>query len=318
VSEKPLVSALLNTYNYARYLPMAINSVVNQTYGNIEIIVVDDGSTDETPQVLQKYADRVRIIRVKNGGQANAFNIGIPACRGELVMLLDADDQWLPTKVERMVAFAARHPKAGMLYHRFVNIDAHGFVHDWPQPLSLLNGDCRAHYLRTAGSYWGTVTSTMVLRPQIASRILPIPTYGVREGADSVLADCCVLLGEVAGSTEMLAHRRLHGTNFYAAGRELMLRSAQVRAQDVRRVEWRMEIIRQIMERLGVPFEVDIERNEWRTINQYLLGNRSFFRMAYNCLTGGTPGEPFMTRYKRVLLWADTKARERRELGAAS
>jgi glycosyltransferase involved in cell wall biosynthesis len=316
VPDKPLVSALLNTYNYARYLPMAINSVLNQTYENIEIVVVDDGSTDETPQVLTQYADRVRAIRVENGGQANAFNVGIPACRGELVMLLDADDQWLPTKVERMVAFARRHPKAGMLYHRFVNIDVHGFVRDWPQPGSLLNGDCRAHYLRTAGSYWGTITSTMVMRPDMAGRILPIPSYGVREGADSVLADCSVLLGEVAGSPEVLAHRRLHGSNFYAAGREWMTRSAQVREQDVRRVEWRMEIIRQIMARLGVPFDVDIERNEWRAINQYLLGKRSFFRMAYNSLTGGTPGESFMTRYKRVLLWADTRARERRESGA--
>jgi hypothetical protein len=157
----------------------------------------------------------------------------------------------------------------------------------------------------------------MVLRPDIANRILPIPTYGVREGADSVLADCCVLLGEVAGSKKMLTHRRLHGSNLYAAGREWLLRSAHVRAQDIRRVEWRMEIISQIMRRLDVPFEVNIDRNEWRAINQYLLGKRSFAAMAYNCLTGGTPGESLMARYNRLMMWADTRARELRQLNSA-
>src|SRR5437899_12739946 len=101
--QQPLVTALINTYNYGRFLPFAINSVLNQTYKNIEIIVVDDGSTDHTQEVLERYADRVRKIRTTNGGQAQARNVGIPLARGELLMLLDADDAWLPGKVQRRV-----------------------------------------------------------------------------------------------------------------------------------------------------------------------------------------------------------------------
>src|SRR5215217_4330239 len=96
MTKRPLVTALINTYNYGRYLPYAINSVLNQTYPNIEIIVVDDGSTDQTPQIVAQYKGLVRSIRTENGGQGHAFNVGIPLARGELLMLLDADDLWLP------------------------------------------------------------------------------------------------------------------------------------------------------------------------------------------------------------------------------
>ena len=308
---QPLVTALINTYNYARYLPLAINSVLAQTYRNIEIVIVDDGSTDETPAVLAQYGDSIRVIRVKNGGQANAFNVGIPASKGDLIMTLDADDLWLPSKVERMVEFAQQYPNAGLLYHRFVNVDLNDVVLDQPQPQagSLLMGDCRGQYLRSAGSYWHTITSTMVLRPEIARRILPIPTYGVREGADSVLVDCCILLGDVASTHEVYAHRRLHGSNLYAAGREGHSRTDAVRADDVRRIEWRAEIVRQVMERLGVPFDIDIERNEWRIINLYLIGKRSFWSMAYACMTGPVH-ETLRARYLRVQWAADMRANE--------
>src|SRR5215469_3272736 len=107
VARQPLVSALINTYNYARYLPFAINSVLRQTYPNIEIIVVDDGSTDHTPEVLEQYRDRVQVIRTHNGGQGHAFNLGIGKANGELLMLLDADDFWAPQKVQLMVDLAA-------------------------------------------------------------------------------------------------------------------------------------------------------------------------------------------------------------------
>src|SRR5438552_18441577 len=104
--QQPLVTALINTYNYGRFLPFAINSVLNQTYKNIEIIVVDDGSTDHTQEVLERYADRVRNIRTTNGGQAQSFNVVIPFARAELRMLLEADDVWLLRNVERVVDFA--------------------------------------------------------------------------------------------------------------------------------------------------------------------------------------------------------------------
>ena len=228
----PLVTALINTYNYGRYLPFAINSVLNQTYPNIEIIVVDDGSTDHTPEVLAQYKDKITAIRTENGGQGHAFNVGIPKARGELLMLLDADDIWLPNKVERMVELAAKRPKAAMLYHRFQNIDKNGNELGVPQPVTLTDGHYRSKYLRSGGSWWSPITSVLVLRPEQMRPLLPIPTYAHREGADTLITDYCAVSSEIASLPEALTLRRLHGANLYAAGRDdRSFRSKEIREE---------------------------------------------------------------------------------------
>ncbi|QQS12085.1 MAG: glycosyltransferase family 2 protein [Rhodospirillales bacterium] len=276
---RPLVTALINTYNYGRFLPLAIDSVLAQTYPDIEIVVVDDGSTDDTPEVLARYGDRLRAIRTENGGQAHAFNTGFAAAGGELLMLLDADDLWLPTKVERMVALAAARPEAALLYHQFVNVEANGASQELPLPGALIDGDFSAAFRRYAGSYEHTVTSTMVLRRAHALRLAPLPTYPHREGADSVVADCSLLLGPVASIPEVLAQRRLHGSNWYAAGREGPERSRAVYAADARRVEWRFLSVRRILERLGRGFDVRLEDNDWWLLNRYAVGDATELAM---------------------------------------
>jgi glycosyltransferase involved in cell wall biosynthesis len=281
-ADRPLVTALINTHNYARYLPFAINSVLNQTYPNIEIIVVDDGSTDHTPEILAQYRDRVLAIRTENGGQGHAFNIGIPRARGELIMLLDADDVWLPEKVERMVEFAASRPQAGMLYHRFQNIDRNSKEVGVPQPFTLTNGDYRSRYLRSGGSWWSPVTSVLAFRTEHVKRALPIPTYGHREGADTILTDYCAVTTNLASMPETLTQRRLHGANLYASGRDdRSYRSREIREADVRRIEWRMFSLRQIFERLGKEFNVKVDRNEWRATNLYWLGRLPLWKIVW-------------------------------------
>ena len=95
----PTVSVIIPSYNCAAYLPRAIESALAQTYTNLEIIVVDDGSTDSTPDVVKPYLDRVRYIRQQNKGLPGARNAGIRASQSEFVALLDADDAWLPEKL---------------------------------------------------------------------------------------------------------------------------------------------------------------------------------------------------------------------------
>jgi glycosyltransferase involved in cell wall biosynthesis len=298
-ADRPLVTALINTYNYGRYLPFAINSVLNQTYPNIEIIVVDDGSTDQTPRVLAEYAGRVRAIRVENGGQGQAFNIGIPQARGELLMLLDADDMWLPEKVERMVGLAAKRPDAGMLYHRYYNIDQKGNVTSPPCPPSPVDGHFRSKYIRGGGHWWCPITSVLTLRTHHIKQALPIPTYAVREGADTVVTDFCAMTTEIASIPDVLTHRRLHGSNLYAAGRDnTWQRTKEIRESDVRRVEWRMSTLRQIFERLGEKFDVNMERNEWRTTNLYWLGRVPLWRACIGCMVNGEHG--IMDRWRRL------------------
>ncbi len=110
----PLVSVIIPTYNRARLLPGAIASVLGQTYSQIELIIVDDGSTDETPEVLEQYGDRIRVLRQANAGPAIARNRGIALATGGIIAFLDSDDEWLPTKIERQVAsLEAAGPEVG-------------------------------------------------------------------------------------------------------------------------------------------------------------------------------------------------------------
>src|SRR5688500_1347785 len=97
---EPLVSVIIPNYNYAHYLPQAINSVLAQTYSQVEIIVIDDGSTDDSVTVLRSYGDRIRWLQQPNQGVSAARNVGAHNTKGELVAFLDADDFWLPERSE--------------------------------------------------------------------------------------------------------------------------------------------------------------------------------------------------------------------------
>lgn len=104
----PLVSAIIATYNRGYIVAEAINSILQQTYPRIEIIVVDDGSTDDTPARLRAYGDRIRVVDQPNGGPAAAWNAGIKAAKGTIITFLGSDDVWLPAFVERQVSVLER------------------------------------------------------------------------------------------------------------------------------------------------------------------------------------------------------------------
>ncbi len=112
----PLVSILINNYNYGRFLGDAIRSALAQSYANLEIVVVDDGSTDNSVETAQTFGDVVHLIAKENGGQASSFNAGFAASRGEIICLLDADDEFLPGKVERIVEVFRQNPEIGWCF----------------------------------------------------------------------------------------------------------------------------------------------------------------------------------------------------------
>lgn len=108
----PMISVILPTYNRQALIGKAIDSVLSQSYARFELIVVDDGSTDATPSILNTYGTRIRMIRQENRGVSNARNTGIQCASGEYIALLDSDDYWLPGKLERQIAFFKNHPDA--------------------------------------------------------------------------------------------------------------------------------------------------------------------------------------------------------------
>ena len=110
------ISVIIPTYNYGRFLRDAIDSALAQTYPALEIIVIDDGSTDETSQVLAEYGERIRTIQQNNQGVGAARNTGIAAARGEYIAFLDSDDLWKPQKLEREIALFEADPTLGMVH----------------------------------------------------------------------------------------------------------------------------------------------------------------------------------------------------------
>lgn len=116
--EKGLVSIIMPAYNAGQYIKDAVDSALAQTYSNIEIVVVDDGSTDDTAAIMARYAaeKRINFIQQKNQGVAAARNTALAVAKGEFVAFLDADDLFLPNKIEKQIGYLQAHPECGVCY----------------------------------------------------------------------------------------------------------------------------------------------------------------------------------------------------------
>lgn len=118
-----MISIVIPTYNRANTILRSINSVLQQTYKCFEIIVVDDGSTDNTKELIEQIVDsRIRYIYLdKNGGASSARNIGVQHAVGEWIAFQDSDDAWKPEKLEKQMKYAVEHPEYNMIYSSFIN-----------------------------------------------------------------------------------------------------------------------------------------------------------------------------------------------------
>lgn len=126
-NDSPEVSVILPTYNRAAFLAAAVESVLSQSFRSLELIVVDDGSTDDTPHVIKQFRDaRLIYLRQENRGRSYARNRAIGQARGRFIAFLDSDDEYLPGKLKLQVEFMREHPVVGMLYTSAVCIDKDG------------------------------------------------------------------------------------------------------------------------------------------------------------------------------------------------
>lgn len=114
--QKPLVSIIIPTFNRAKMITTAIESVLNQTYPNIEIIVIDDGSTDESKQILEGFKNRINCLNTQHKGIAHARNCGMKAAKGEYIAFLDSDDSYFPFKIALQMEFLETHSHLGMVF----------------------------------------------------------------------------------------------------------------------------------------------------------------------------------------------------------
>lgn len=119
----PRVSVIIPAFNCAQYLGRALQSAFAQTYLDYEVIVVNDGSTDETQDLVARWEDKIRYVYQQNRGPASARNLGIAKASGEFLAYLDADDMWYPHKLEGQVAFLDNHPECGFVHSDLTIVD---------------------------------------------------------------------------------------------------------------------------------------------------------------------------------------------------
>jgi hypothetical protein len=218
------VDVVVTNHNYARFLPEAIESACGQTHPDVHVVVVDDGSTDDSRQVLDGFADRVEVVLKEQGGQASALNAGLERCRGEVLLVLDADDRLRPQAAERVARAFAADPGLSKVQFPMAIIDSKGRPTGEVKPgghLRAPTGDQRRAELAFPFDLPWLPGGGTGFRTEAVRRILPIPAADYpRSGADWYLVHLTALLGEAALLEEVCAEYRVHGGNAYQQDRD--------------------------------------------------------------------------------------------------
>ena len=210
---RALVSIIIPNYNYARYLRIAIDSALAQTYSPVEVIVVDDGSTDDSRAVIESYGDRITPIVKANGGHGSALNAGYAASRGEIVIFLDADDELMPDAVEQVVK--AWRPAVAKLQFQLEMVDENG------QPLGmrvptfndyLPEGDIRER-IAQIGEYPSSPSSGNAYSRAALERLMPMDEILWFAGAEKSLVFLSPFFGDVVSLRTPLGRYRIHPDN---------------------------------------------------------------------------------------------------------
>ncbi|MBA2297649.1 MAG: glycosyltransferase [Actinobacteria bacterium] len=215
-SDSQLVSIVVNNYNYGRFLGEAVDSALGQTYPQVEVVVVDDGSTDDSREIIEAYGARIVTVLKENGGQGSAFNAGFGVCRGDIVIFLDADDVVLPDTAYRVVAAFDGRPELSKAQYRLELIDAAGAPtgkHDPPMFMSMPNGDLSRLALTFPDDIPHPPTSGNAFAAWALRRILPLPEEQYRVLADVYVLNLTLLLGPIVSLPETGGRYRVHGGN---------------------------------------------------------------------------------------------------------
>lgn len=231
------VSIIIPNYNYEQFLGRAIDSALEQDHRNVEVVVVDDASTDASVAVIESYGDKIRpCLRRRNGGHGAAFNTGFQASTGEIVLFLDADDYLYPNAVSEVLdEWDADVAQAQFRLHL---VDENQHIKDvFPPPEQPFDsGDVVPELLRK-GRYRTTVTSGLAFDREALEPIMPMPESDFRQGADGYLATLAPLHGEVKSIDTCLGAYRIHGANHSVFAEKLAERARWRVEHDFRRLE---------------------------------------------------------------------------------
>jgi glycosyltransferase involved in cell wall biosynthesis len=268
---KPILSVLIDTYNHERYIEQAVVSAIDQDFpsSEYEIVVVDDGSTDRTPEIVRKFAPRVRLLTKKNGGQASAFNAALPELRGDVIAFLDGDDWFAQGKLTAVMNALEKEPEAAAIGHGHYEVrentkEVRACAPEETRFLRLATPEGA----REARLNWGfLLMGALTVRRKVLEQVIPIPEVLVFS------ADGPIQLASMAAGVrvlpELLFYYRHHADNLYAVDESNM---AKVR----RRYElWEtvMEVLNAQLLRLDVPSEsIDVLLSPlWTDVSRFNL-----------------------------------------------
>jgi len=284
---RSFASVLIDTYNHERFIEQAIVSVLEQDFpaADREIIVVDDGSTDRTPELVKKFEPRVRLLRKENGGQASAFNAGIPECKGEIVAFLDGDDWWMPNKLTCVAEAMAADLSVGIVGHGIVNVERDGreraeiLREGFRFQVNTIEG---ARLFRRRGSFLGT--SRMTIRRALLGRIGPVPE-SIEIQADEYLFTLAAAQAGVQILPETLTYYRLHEGN-----------SFQMASHDAEKLRRKLKSLVVLASTLSQQLEkIGIDPQVRRAVVEYTQASADQIRLG---LDGGWPWETAKTEWK--------------------
>jgi len=248
-SQSPRVSVIVNNYNYGRFLGQAIQSALGQTYGNKEVIVVDDGSTDESRAIVESFGTRIRAIFQNNGGQGSAYNTGFAASSGDLIHFLDADDFLMPTAIQEAVGLWEPGVSKVHFYLRVIE-GQEGRLSDACVPSGRLSaGDVTAEILAT-GSYTSPPASGNLYSRHALEQLLPMPAENWITAADLYCIFQAPFFGEVRSISRQMGFYRVHGNNIDAG----TLVSAKLLRYRLTNERKRDTLLYEFCEPRGIPY----------------------------------------------------------------
>ncbi|MEO0376421.1 MAG: glycosyltransferase family 2 protein [Cyanobacteria bacterium P01_A01_bin.17] len=256
MDNQPLVSIVIDNYNYAQFLRQAIDSALNQDRQDVEVIIVDDGSTDDSAAVIAEYGDRIHAIFQPNGKQAAALNTGFSASKGDIILFLDADDYLLPDAVNQIVE--AFESGVGKVHFRLQVVDGSGQSLEYFIPsagMELSSGEVW-HKLLETSSYVSAPMSGNAYRRKTLVPVFPIPDAYRTTADDYLMMSTPFYAGKLASINDPMGAYRVHSDNQWALTTVSGSRFRRFVTHDLQN----FELLQQRAKEKGLEVPDDLER----------------------------------------------------------
>jgi len=308
------VSIIISNHNYAPFLEASIQSALAQTHSECEVIVVDDGSTDGSGEILERYRGRVQVVLLAHQGETATRNVGFSRCSGDLICFLDSDDGLHADAAERVVRFW--RPEFAKVQYPLRVVDQEGIDQRLQMPRCRLDsGRVLSSLLRT-GRYITSPGSGNFYARSFLENIVPVPTDEWPQSFDSYAAACAGFSGEIGAIQEPLGYYRVHRNNMTRSVRSGVIEYAQIDKLLQRQLRLRKLILASAA-REGLHAQPDIVISHWLYLKLELVQQRrnagapfgETLRIVRKMITSAI-GAPELSAAKRIQLigWAIASA----------